>query len=42
MLDPTFVRDSIDDVRRALQTRGLQPDAELEQFAHARGATGGD
>ena len=33
MLDPTVVRDRIDDVRRALQTRGLQPDAELDQFA---------
>ena len=33
MLDPTIVRDRIDDVRRALQTRGLQPDAELDQFA---------
>ena len=33
MLDPTIVRDRIDDVRRALQTRGLQPDTELDQFA---------
>ena len=32
MLDPTVVRDKIEDVRRALQTRGLQPDAELGQF----------
>jgi seryl-tRNA synthetase len=33
MLDPTVVRDRSEDVRRALQTRGLQPDTELDQFA---------
>ena len=33
MLDPAFVRDHMEDVRAALQSRGLQPDAELEQLA---------
>ena len=33
MLDAGFVRDHIEDVRRGLRNRGLQPDAELEQIA---------
>ena len=33
MLDAGFVREHIEEVRRALQSRGLQPDAELEQIA---------
>jgi seryl-tRNA synthetase len=33
MLDAAFVRDHLEDVRRGLQDRGLQPDAELEQLA---------
>ena len=32
MLDAGFVRDHLEDVRRGLQSRGLQPDAELEQI----------
>jgi seryl-tRNA synthetase len=31
MLDAGYVRDRLEDVRRRLQSRGLQPDAELEQ-----------
>jgi seryl-tRNA synthetase len=31
MLDAAFVREHLEDVRRGLQNRGLQPDAELEQ-----------
>ena len=33
MLDAGYVRDRPDDVRRRLHSRGLQPDAELEQVA---------
>jgi seryl-tRNA synthetase len=33
MLDPAYVRDHIDAVRTALRSRGLNPDAELEQLA---------
>ena len=33
MLDPVFVRDHQDEVRRRLQTRGTNVDAELEAFA---------
>jgi seryl-tRNA synthetase len=33
MLDPNFVRDHQDDVRRGLQNRGLSADAELETLA---------
>jgi seryl-tRNA synthetase len=33
MLDPAFVRDHQDIVRNGLQSRGLNADAELEQFA---------
>jgi seryl-tRNA synthetase len=33
MLDAGFVRDHIEDVRAGLRSRGLQPDAELEQIA---------
>src|SRR5918993_372880 len=33
MLDAGYVRDHTDAVRRGLQSRGLQPDAELEQIA---------
>jgi seryl-tRNA synthetase len=33
MLDAAFVRDHIDDVRGGLRSRGLDPDAELEQIA---------
>ena len=33
MLDPAYVRDHMDDVRAGLRSRGLQPDAELEQIA---------
>jgi seryl-tRNA synthetase len=32
MLDPTFVRDNIELVRAGLKSRGLQPDAALEDF----------
>ena len=32
MIDATYVRDHVDDVRRALKSRGLEPDAELEQI----------
>src|ERR1700674_5561498 len=33
MLDPLFVRDHLDEVRRGLQKRGLSVDGELEAFA---------
>jgi seryl-tRNA synthetase len=33
MLDPVFVRDHLDDVRRGFLSRGLDAHAELEQFA---------
>ena len=33
MLDPVFVRDHLDEVRRGLQSRGLDASAELEQLA---------
>ena len=33
MLDPAFVRDYQQDVRRALRSRGVDADAELERFA---------
>src|ERR671913_768704 len=33
MLDAGYVRDHTDAVRRGLQSRGLQPDVELEQIA---------
>jgi seryl-tRNA synthetase len=33
MLDAGFVRDQVDVVRRGLESRGLTPDAELEQIA---------
>ncbi len=33
MLDAGLLRDHLEDVRRGLQNRGLQPDAELEQLA---------
>jgi seryl-tRNA synthetase len=33
MIDPAYVRDHMDDVRAGLRSRGLQPDAELEQIA---------
>jgi seryl-tRNA synthetase len=33
MLDPTLLRDNADAVRRALQNRGLDLDAELEELA---------
>src|ERR687887_971246 len=33
MLDPAYVRDHLEEVRAGLRTRGLQPDAELEQVA---------
>lgn len=33
MLDAAYVREHVDEVRRALQGRGLQPDAELEELA---------
>jgi seryl-tRNA synthetase len=33
MLDAAYLRDHTDDVRRGLESRGLQPDAELEQLA---------
>ncbi|HEY2435384.1 MAG TPA: serine--tRNA ligase [Vicinamibacterales bacterium] len=33
MLDPAYVRDHADAVRRGLQARGLDPDAVLEPFA---------
>jgi seryl-tRNA synthetase len=31
MLDAVFVREHVEEVRRGLQSRGLQPDTELEQ-----------
>ena len=33
MLDPSFVRDHQDEVRRGLQNRGLSADGELEALA---------
>src|ERR687890_2074962 len=33
MLDPAYVRDHLDAVRAGLRSRGLEPDAELEQVA---------
>ena len=33
MLDAGFVREHMDDVRTGLRSRGLEPDAELEQLA---------
>ncbi len=33
MLDSAYVRDHIEDVRAGLRSRGLEPDAELEQIA---------
>src|SRR3954471_24649105 len=33
MLDPAFVRDHQEEVRRGLQRRGLNADGELEAFA---------
>src|SRR6476661_8890093 len=33
MLDPAYVRDHMDAVRAGLRSRGLEPDAELEQIA---------
>ena len=33
MLDPAHVRDHIEEVRAGLRSRGLEPDAELEQIA---------
>jgi len=33
MLDAGLVREHLEDVRRGLQSRGLRPDAELEQIA---------
>src|SRR5688572_1656044 len=33
MLDPAYVRDHQDDVKRGLQNRGLNADGELEQLA---------
>ena len=33
MLDPAYVRDHLDEVRAGLRSRGLEPDAELEQIA---------
>ena len=33
MLDAGLLRDHLDDIRRGLQSRGLEPDAELEQLA---------
>ena len=33
MLDAGYVRDRLEDVRRRLKSRGLQPDAELEQVS---------
>ena len=33
MLDPAYIRDHVDDVRRALRNRGLDPDKALEDIA---------
>src|SRR5690242_11686714 len=33
MLDPTFVRDHIEEVRNGLKSRGLDPDQALEDIA---------
>jgi seryl-tRNA synthetase len=33
MLDPAYVREHMDDVREGLRSRGLQPEAELEQLS---------
>ncbi len=36
MLDPAYVRDHQDEVKRGLQSRGMNVDGELEQLADAR------
>src|SRR6058998_1683685 len=33
MLDPSYIRDHIDEVRTALRRRGLEPDRLLEEIA---------
>ena len=33
MIDPTFVRDHVDEVRKGLRRRGLDPDKALEEIA---------
>ena len=33
MLDPAYIRDHLDDVKRGLQNRGMSADGELEQLA---------
>jgi seryl-tRNA synthetase len=33
MLDPAYIRDHLDDVKRGLQNRGMNADGELEQLA---------
>ena len=35
MLDPTYVRDHLEEVRTGLQNRGLRLDNELEQLTKA-------
>jgi seryl-tRNA synthetase len=37
MLDPTFVRDRVEEVRTALANRGINADAELDEFARLDG-----
>jgi seryl-tRNA synthetase len=37
MLDPAFVRDHLDDVRKGLEHRGLDPTADLEELAKLEG-----
>ncbi|MFN7917607.1 MAG: serine--tRNA ligase [Vicinamibacterales bacterium] len=37
MLDPTFVREHIEDVRTGLRNRGMDPDKALEQIATLEG-----
>src|ERR687886_553013 len=33
MLDPSFIRDHVDEVRTGLRNRGLDPDKALEEIA---------
>ena len=33
MLDPAYIRDHIDEVRKGLRNRGLDPDKALEEIA---------
>jgi seryl-tRNA synthetase len=33
MLDPSYIRDHIEEVRKGLRSRGLDPDKSLEEIA---------